>query len=90
MPRESIVVVVCESEDQSRTNSHCSICDKPERTVNHGCAERKEQHADTAPNNDAFDMMSAKPKRECDDADRHHDQEHLDVKVAVAELAHKW
>lgn len=89
MSRESIVEVVRRGENQGGTNGHYSIGDQAERTVNYGCAERKEQHADNAPGNYASDMMSAKPERESDDADRQHDEEHLTMKMSLAELTHK-
>ena len=83
MSRESIVEVVRKSKDQGGENSHGAIGDQPKRTVNNGPAEDQEQHADTSPGNNAFDLMSAKPQSESDDANGQDNKEHLNMKMAL-------
>ena len=77
------------SENQGGANSHGAIGDQPKRTVNNGPAKDQEQHADTSPGNNVFDVMSAKPRRESDDADGQDNKEHLNMKMSLAELTQK-
>ncbi len=89
MLRESIVEVMRKSEDQGGADSHGAIGDDAVRTVNNGPAKHQEQHADTSPGNNAFDVMSVKPQRESDDADGQDNEEHLNMKMSLAKLTQK-
>lgn len=80
---------MCKSEDQGSANSHGAIGDDAVRTVNDGPAKHQEQHAETSPGNNAFDLVSAKPRRESDDADGQDNKEHLNMKMSLGELTQK-
>lgn len=89
MPRITIIKVMRGSKNHGPEHGRSAIGDDTVRAVQDRSAKHQQHHACASQDDDYFAAVAAKSEEKSDDADRHNDEQHLNVEMSLAELTER-